>query len=262
MLEEKKRETQQKTLTQNTQATKQSALAFIQQRKEEIRKRNEQEARELLAKKQQKDAINNKQQSVQQKKPPPSSGKSVSSDAVQKYLNSKKNTAANNSANAQSSVKKPNVPSKKPLYPRVVPAKQKATGPTAQIQTPHTSSRSYYDTVPETGLHHSSSSSSNNGKTKSATSKSIVKPPVANTSLRPSSMPVKPGLKNIPKKPVPSSSGGGQKAKLSYDQMLKIAENCHKEKASNPKGDKTEIGTSKHVDLYFSGGNSNWNLKV
>lgn len=242
LLAEKKQLNQKSTKSTNpnkNESSKQSALAFIQQKKEEIRKRNEKEARELLERKKEKDAINN----PAPKKPAPNKQKVVSNDAVQKYLNSKKNI--NNKSQPNST---PALPNKKPSShvasnntrkPNNTGQANKAPPPIQKYD--HT--KSYYDQIPTVKINEPS------------TKPNKPKQPIQNTrpsiQTKPSFSSKSSGSKPIPKKKVPIAS---TKSSMSYDQILKMAENCHKDKSSNPT--KSEVSESTKAndyrDLYFN----------
>lgn len=240
LLEEKKllnkQSTKQKPSNPNkVDNSKQSALAFIQQKKEEIRKRNEQEARELLERKKEKDAINNP-------KPQPKKNgqkqKVVSSDAVQKYLNSKKNNSTNQTTSNTQANKKPssNVASNN--------IKKQNNNGLSNKQSSYDHSKSYYDQIPSI--------------TKNSNESLKTKQPNINKSSIQSKLSInKPPLNNPPKKKnIPSAPA---KPAMSYDQILKMAETCHKDKASNPtKLDQPNSNkTNDYRDLYFNNNSKN-----
>ncbi len=111
----------------------------------------------------------------------------------------------------------------------------------ASSKAPSSSSstaKSYYDTIPTQSV----AAKPVINKLKAATA--VAKPPIKTNAINP--------VKNsIPKKIAPSS--GAPKQVLSYDQMLKMAENCHKDKVINKvEVVKSEIAPSKHTDLYYS----------
>lgn len=282
-LEDKKRVNQDRPHpSSKQQPPKQSAIAFITQRKEEIRKRNEQEARELLEKKKKRDALQNQQ--VAQKKSTAtttSNTKTVSKDAVQKYLNSKNQAAPTANSLINSNKKPPDQP-RKPTpnsNSRPIPnSKSKPTNVTQKqpVAASKTGTRSYYDTIPVENVKPPISSDkikSSLIKPASASGarsyydsvpKTTVKQPISSDKIKNPPAPVRPPIKvmnkNMPttvkpslqKIPIKKSVSVAPKQVLSYNQMLKIAENCHKDKVTNKGEVKSEVGSTKNIDLYLN----------
>lgn len=202
LLDEKKQLNEKKKQNFNNtkiETTKESALAF-EKRREEIRKRNEQEAKELLEKKKQKDALKN----IQPNKKTISTKlktNQVSNEAVQNYLKTKDN----------SKISKPSNFSNKPSYISGSNKINQDISATSQAN-PYNSNRktkSYYDQLPNVSKKKINKLDSNSAIKDESTKKATF-------------------IKN-------TTSSGSLKSLMSYDQILKMADNCHKEsKISTP----------------------------
>lgn len=242
-LEEKKAQTQ-KAYQKPTQKaeSKQSAIAFIEAKKEEIRKRNEQEARELLRKKQLKDGKDSTIVASNKKKGPPT----VSKEAIEKYKNASKNSNSTvSSANSYTTKPSTNRPSTNNANAtnsnnnnnkKTVP--NKASKNSQPAPPPNNSrSKSYYDQIqPQTNISNSKPTS----KLKPA-----IKPGMCSVH--------RPGMKPS-MKPKNGSASAAPKPALSYQDILKLADTARKNGVNNNKPDnKSENIGNRHTDLYFNG---------
>lgn len=200
LLEEKKQLNQKKKQSINSnkvEYSKEIALDF-EKRKEEIRKRNEQEAKELLEKKKQKDAIKNLQTNKITTLSKTKTNQ-VSKEAVRKYLKLK------DDGNISKSSKLSNNATSINGYNTINQGSSKISSQTTYNFNKNT--KSYYDQ-------------------EAIVNTKIVSKHEGNSILKDKS--AKNDTLNSLKK-TSTTNGLIKKQQISYDQILKMADNCHKE---------------------------------